>query len=64
MTIRFDVHLESDNEAFQESAGPELARILRALADSIAAGYEGVFRLHDVNGNAVGGAWLEFWPEE
>lgn len=64
MVIRFDAHLESDNAAFVDNAATEVARILRKLADRIAAGAEGEFKLYDVNGNAVGSAWLEVWPEE
>lgn len=64
MGTRMDLTLNSDNAAFADNAGAEVARILRALADSIEAGAEGHFRLMDVNGNGAGAAFLEVWPEE
>jgi len=43
-----------DNAAFEDGEGkPELARILRRLADKVEAGDEPPF-LYDVNGNKVG----------
>jgi hypothetical protein len=56
--------IKSDNEAFADNAGAEVARILRAMADMIGAGQEGHFRLMDHNGNGVGRAVLEVWAEE
>jgi hypothetical protein len=56
--------IKSDNEAFADNAGAEVARILRAMADMIGAGQEGHFRLMDHNGNGVGRAVLEVWTEE
>lgn len=63
MAVEFNLTLRSDNEAFAVDAGAEVARILRALADMIGAGQEGHFRLMDHNGNGVGRAVLEVWPE-
>lgn len=64
MAVNLDLTIKSDNEAFWQNGGGEVARILRALADGIAAGGEGRFYLKDINGNSVGRAWLEVWPEE
>ena len=63
MAVEFTLSIRSDNEAFADNAGAEVARILRAVADSIAAGAEGNFRLLDLNGNGVGRASLEIWTE-
>lgn len=64
MAVEFTLSICSDNEAFAQDAGAEVARILRAVADSIAAGAEGHFRLLDLNGNGVGRAVLEVWAED
>ena len=64
MAVEFTLSIRSDNEAFAQDAGAEVARILRALADSIAEEAEGHFRLMDINGNGVGRAVLEVWPED
>lgn len=64
MAVEFTLSIRSDNAAFADNAGAEVARILRAVADSIAAGVEGHFHLLDLNGNGVGRAVLEVWPEE
>jgi hypothetical protein len=64
MAVDFTMTIRSDNAAFAEDAGAEVARILRALADTIAeSGAEGHFRLMDHNGNGVGRAVFEVWPE-
>jgi hypothetical protein len=64
MAVNLELTIKSNNAAFeQDAAGAEVARLLRALADSIAAGAEGQFRLTDINGNYVGRAFLEVWPE-
>lgn len=64
MAINLTLTMKSNNAAFeQDAAAAEAARILRALADSIAAGVEGQFRLGDINGNYAGTAFLEVWPE-
>jgi hypothetical protein len=64
MAVNLTLTMKSNNAAFeQDAAGAEVARILRALADSIAAGVEGQFRLGDINGNYAGMAFLEVWPE-
>lgn len=58
------LNIETDNAAFEGAErGPELARILRKLADQLDAddngrdGYE--WHLSDVNGNKVGIARIE-----
>lgn len=62
--IDLTMTINSDNAAFSENAGAEVARIMRALADRIDAGVEGHFNLYDINGNAVGAAVLEVWGED
>ena len=62
----FTLKIETGNAAF-EPAGPELARILRKLADEVeniyAAGDRGGSgTLRDFNGNTVGTYW--YLPEE
>lgn len=64
MAVEFTLSIRSDNAAFADNAGAEVARILRAVADSIAAGVEGHFHLLDMNGNGVGRAVLEVWTED
>lgn len=64
MTHTFTVKIECGNAAFTDEAGnvtndsaaPELARILREIADRIEAGTDyGWFKtIRDVNGNDVG----------
>ena len=53
----FKIEIETDNDAFAPEPGPELARILRELADKLDAGTvpESV-RLRDINGNTCGTA--------
>ena len=63
MAVEFTLSIRSDNEAFADNAGAEVARILRAVADMIGAGVEGHFRLMDHNGNGAGRAVLEVWTE-
>lgn len=57
------VQIEGGNAAFDDRPHAEYARILRGLADAIEAGQEGRFYLHDINGNNVGRADLEVWPD-
>jgi hypothetical protein len=64
MAVDFQLTIKSGNEAFAQDAGAEVARILRAVADMIGAGVEGHMRLMDHNGNGVGRAVLEVWPED
>lgn len=64
MAVDFQLTIKSGNEAFADNAGAEVARILRAVADMVGAGVEGHMRLMDHNGNGVGRAVLEVWPEE
>jgi hypothetical protein len=53
---RFTVTISTDNAAFNPDPAPELARILRAIADRIDRGED--IRMYqtilDVNGNDVG----------
>lgn len=64
MAIKFSCEIKSNNAAFTDAPGDELARILRALADRIESGAEGHFVLRDVNGNKVGEAFVDIWPDE
>lgn len=55
----YTLTIRTDGAAFEEEAGPELARILRRLADGLDRGGiapEDVTRLYDINGNNVGRA--------
>jgi hypothetical protein len=53
---RFTVQLTADNDSFEPDPGPELARILRGIADRIEAGdtYDTFRTILDVNGNDIG----------
>lgn len=54
------VRIETDNDAFYPDPGPELARILRTLADRLEGeGSSEPIRLRDYNGNTVGMAQIE-----
>jgi hypothetical protein len=55
--MSYSITIETDNDAFYPDPGPELARILRKLADRLDGGElaESV-RLMDYNGNTVGRA--------
>lgn len=51
------VHLvmKTDNAAFADgNYGPEVARILRRIADEAESGCRGTWKLRDHNGNTVG----------
>lgn len=54
--MRFTLNLSTENSAFEPDPAPELARILRAVAERIERGDEiGQFlTIHDANGNDVG----------
>lgn len=64
MTHTFKLHIHCNNAAFcddsdtptQASAAPELARILRQVADRLESGdsFDTFRTIHDVNGNDVG----------
>lgn len=57
--MTYTLTISTDGAAFEEEAGPELARILRRLADGLDRGGiapEDVTRLYDINGNNVGRA--------
>lgn len=58
--MRFELHIGTDNAAFEDGPGPEIARILRELADLVEDDLppDHVVRLRDVNGNRVGFAVL------
>jgi len=62
----FKLEIKTDNAAFEEigekSPRYEVCRILRELADRIEDNYSELYRLRDLNGNAVGRA--EFFEEE
>lgn len=50
----YTVTIKTDNAAFEDDMGYEIARILRQLADRVERGEEGDIILRDVNGNRVG----------
>ena len=54
--MKFMLNLTTENEAFQPDPAPEIARILRGIADRIEAGgeYEFFQTILDLNGNDVG----------
>lgn len=63
----FRIHIETDNAAFDPDAAPEVARILRELADRLtdhADMNDHVVRLplRDVNGNGIG--FAIYHPDE
>jgi len=63
--VTLHVSMQSEGDAFQDGNAPaEVARVLRALADSIESGREGSFHLLDANGNGCGNASLEIWDDE
>ena len=49
----FDLHISTDNAAFEENPMTEIARILRELAKNLEDG-RGYNTLRDSNGNTVG----------
>jgi hypothetical protein len=58
----FVAEIECDNDTFEDNRAAEVARILRELADKIAASPDVLnFGLRDFNGNLVGAA--ELFPE-
>ena len=54
--MKFTLNLTTDNEAFDPDPRPELARILRGIADKVENGGEIEFfqTILDLNGNDVG----------
>jgi hypothetical protein len=59
--MKFEVQIATDNAAFEEGCGYEVARILRELADRVEESElrnGDLLRLRDVNGNRVGYATL------
>ena len=58
----FVVSIKCDNAAFANAPAPEVARILRRLADTLLENglkYSYDFTLHDLNGNTVGHAYFD-----
>lgn len=55
----FTVNIDLDNDAFQPSAGPEVARILRRLTDSVEKYGPGYRKMTDIYGNTVGVARVQ-----
>lgn len=55
----FKLEITTDNAAFEDDEGSEVARILSALAERLAAGSERGGGLYDLNGNRVGQWSLE-----
>ena len=54
---RFEIDIKTENEAF-DPPGPEIARILRDIADQVEANkYTDGLPIFDINGNPVG-AWF------
>jgi hypothetical protein len=57
------IHFKTDNAAFDDMPGLEIARILRALADKLESATSAANGpIHDVNGNRVGA--YSFEPSE
>jgi hypothetical protein len=56
MNTRFNLFIDTENDAFKPDPSPELARILRAIADRIESGefYGHYLTIRDTNGNDVG----------
>lgn len=53
--MTFDLHIDLDNDAFDLDTSGELARILLAIAQSVASGsHRNGGAVRDVNGNTVG----------
>jgi len=50
----YTLSIKTDNAAFEDDPGYEIARILRQVADRVECGEEGDIILRDVNGNRVG----------
>lgn len=54
----FKIEISTDNAAFQDDPGAEVARILREVAERVEAG-ELSRTVRDYNGNGVGSFWFE-----
>jgi hypothetical protein len=54
--VRFTINMTCDNSAFDDDPAPEVARILRHLADKVenGDGYDQFQTILDINGNDVG----------
>lgn len=57
MTYRIEI--KTDNAAFEDDPGYEVARILRKLADRVESEGLDQVRLMDINGNCVGSVEVE-----
>ena len=58
----FNITIDSENAAFTgDNAGPELARILRNIAERVSTDLpdDATMKIYDVNGNAVGRVTVE-----
>ena len=52
--MAFTLTIATDNAAFEDDEGAEVARILREAADAVEGDADQVGPLFDVNGNRVG----------
>jgi hypothetical protein len=52
----YKISINTENEVFGDDPGPEIARILRELADTVEGGSLDGTMLRDSNGNTVGSA--------
>ena len=52
-TSNFTLNIDCENLAFEDDAAPELARLLREIADRIESGSM-AGNIRDINGNRVG----------
>ena len=54
---KFSLHLDTDNAAFDDDVGYEVARILRDIADKVERdGEDACLPIMDINGNRIGNA--------
>lgn len=61
----YSITIKTDNAAFADDPAPEIARILRRLADRLEADGVAPERvLFDVNGNRVGEAGMDYAADE
>ena len=52
--MKYQIEIKTDNAAFNDYPGLEVARILKDLAGKAEAGYPLDVPLYDLNGNKVG----------
>ena len=55
----FTLTIETENAAFADDPGAEVARILREAADTVETSGDFTVYLNDINGNRVGSFTLE-----